>query len=351
MEQPLVSLILPVRDEARFIERNLSALAAQSYPHACLEILVADGQSTDGTPDAVRAFAAAHPELNIHLLENPQRIKPPGFNRALAQARGEIIIMVDGHCVLAPDYVQRCVELLAQTGADCVGGPITTVGETAEARAIAVAQSSPFGVGGAAFRMADARAGYVDTLAFGAYRREVFARIGVLDEELVRNQDDEFNFRLVQAGGKIWLDPSIRAIYYSRASLLKLWSQYYGYGLYKVRVIQKRGAVASWRHLAPAAFVLAVFLAILLFGFTRRKLFLAPVVAYTAANLAFSFTTGLASPPDGKQARLPGILPYLPLAFGTLHFAYGLGFLAGLWRWRQHGLPALRVEGAAESRP
>ena len=338
MEQPLVSLILPVRDEARFIERNLDALAAQTYPHACLEILVADGQSTDGTPDKVRAFAAAHGGLSIRLLDNPQRIKPPGFNMALAGARGEIIVMVDGHCVLAPDYVERCVELLAQTGADCVGGPITTVGETAAARAIAAAQSSPFGVGGAAFRMADAQAGYVDTLAFGAYRREVFDRIGVLDEELVRNQDDEFNFRLIQAGGKIWLDPSIRAVYYSRASLPKLWAQYYEYGLYKVRVIQKRGAVASWRHLAPATFVLAVILALLLFGFTRRKLFLAPMVAYTAANLAFSFTTGL---------RQGGILPYLPLAFGTLHFAYGLGFLAGLWRWRQHGLPALRVQGAA----
>ena len=337
MYQPFVSLILPVRNEAEFIGRNLAALAAQTYPRQCLELLVADGQSTDSTAEQVRAFSEAHPDLSIRLLDNPQRAMPAGFNRGLAAAQGEVIIMVGGHCVLAPDYVQQCVQALAQTAADCVGGVLLTVGENTEAEAISAAQSSPFGVGGAAFRMAHAQAGYVDTVAFGAYRRSVFDRIGLLDEELVRNQDDEFNFRLVQAGGKIWMDPAIRATYYSRASLRKLWTQYYDYGLYKVRVIQKRGAVPSWRHLAPTTFMLALFCGLLLFGLTRRKLFLGPLFAYTATNLAFSVTT---------STRRRGILRYLPLAVATLHFAYGLGFLAGFWRWRRHGLPTLRVANA-----
>jgi glycosyltransferase involved in cell wall biosynthesis len=349
----LVSIILPVRNEAGFIERNLAAIAAQSYPQARLEVLVADGQSTDGTPQRVTAFAEQHPALVVRLLDNLQRSMPAGFNLALAACRGEVVIVVGGHCTLAPDYVARCVETLAATGADCVGGLIQTVGETQEARAIAVAQSSPFGVGGATFRMADARAGYVDTVAFGAYRRSVFARIGNLDEELVRNQDDEFNFRLTQAGGKIWLDPTIRATYYSRASLRKLWTQYYDYGLYKVRVIQKRGAVPSWRHLAPASLVLGILLGLLLFVLTRRKLFLAPVVAYTAANLAFSLAAGLGGGArTGQPARPDGILRYLPFAFAALHFAYGLGFLAGIWHWRKHGWPSLwQVQGVGAGTP
>jgi glycosyltransferase involved in cell wall biosynthesis len=348
--QALVSVILPVRNEAAFIERNLAALAAQTYPKAALEVLVVDGQSDDGTPARVDAFAAAHGGLAVRRLDNPQRSMPAGFNVGLAASRGEVVIVVGGHCTLAPDYVARCVEALARTGADCVGGLIETVGETAAAQAIAAAQSSPFGVGGATFRMADAQPGYVDTVAFGAYRREVFGRIGGLDEELVRNQDDEFNFRLTQAGGKIWLDPAIRATYYSRSSLRKLWTQYYDYGLYKVRVIQKRGAVPSWRHLAPGSFVLATALGLGLYALTRRKLFLAPLVAYTAANLAFSLATGLAQPPQGKRPAGRGILPYLPWAFAILHFAYGLGFLAGLWRWRRYGLPSLRVAQGTSGR-
>lgn len=345
---PLVSLILPIRNEAAFIERNLTAIAAQSYPLSHIEVLIVDGQSSDGTLECVHAFAAQHQELNLHLLENPQRYMPVGFNIGLAASKGDVIIVVGGHCTLAPDYVERCVRTLQQTDAECVGGLIDTVGETTEARAIAVAQSSPFGVGGATFRMATAQAGCVDTVAFGAYRRTVFEEIGNLDEELIRNQDDEFNFRLLQAGGRIWLDPAIRATYYSRGTLRGLWKQYYEYGVYKVRVIQKRGAVPSWRHLAPAAFLLALVVGALLFVFSRRRVWLAPLVAYTAASLAFSFSIVFSNsitskdPCTNEQQPLR-ILPYLPVSFAILHFAYGMGFLAGLWRWRQHGFPSLRV--------
>lgn len=345
--QPYVSLILPVRNESAFIEHNLAALTAQTYPHPSMEILVVDGRSADDTRQRVTAFAASHLDVTIRLLDNPQQIMPAGFNVGLAAAQGDVIIVVGGHCTLQANYVQRCVTALQTTSADCVGGVIATRGETVEARAIALAQSSPFGVGGATFRMADPQPGYVDTVAFGAYRRTVFEQIGTFDEELVRNQDDEFNFRLTQAGGKIWLDPAIRATYYSRSSLKKLWKQYYDYGVYKVRVIQKRGAVPSWRHLAPATFVLALVAGILLFVVSRRKVTLAPLVAYVTANLAFSFATGLADlrqpgarDVDGEPL---GALPYLPACFAILHFAYGIGFLAGLWRWRQYGIPSLQV--------
>lgn len=329
---------MPVRNEAGYIRRSLGSLLAQDYPSDKLEILVVDGMSDDDTRVIIsqlleRERASISPNGSVvvaapivTILDNPQRVAPAAFNIGLSAACGEVIIIVGGHSELAPDYVQRCIQALAQTGADCVGGPMTTLGETGVARAIALAQSSPFGVGGVAFRTGRTQGSYVDTVAFGAYRREVFARIGGFDEELVRNQDDELNFRLTQTGGKIWLDPAIKSLYYSRASLRSLWRQYYQYGLYKVRVIQKRGAVPSWRHLVPGLFVLALLGSWLLALVTRRpRLGLSVVGPYAVANLTASLWTARSE---------PRMLPLLPLAFATLHLAYGLGFLVGLWRWR-----------------
>lgn len=329
---PFVTIIMPVRNEVDFIERSLTALVQQDYPLDHLEILVVDGDSDDGTRQYVAHYLEQNPsslpQATIRLLNNLARYMPTGFNLALRQARGDIIIVVGGHCLIASDYVRQCIDILAQTGADCVGGPMVTQGGTYTAQAIAQAQSTPFGVGGVAFRTGQNQGGYVDTVAFGAYRREVFSRIGNFDEELIRNQDDEFNFRLTQAGGKIWLDPSIQSIYYSRATLPRLWRQYYQYGLYKVRVIQKRKAVPSWRHLVPALFVLSLCLSLIMTVFTGKLRWLGSVVApYLGANL-------LATTWAARQNWALG--PMLPLAFATLHLAYGFGFLAGLCRWRSY---------------
>ncbi|MEM6325509.1 MAG: glycosyltransferase family 2 protein [Bacteroidota bacterium] len=323
---PTVSVILPIRNEVSFIERGLGAVLAQDYPPDKVEVLVADGMSDDGTRAIVREVAARHPERTIRLIDNPARIVPTAMNRALAEAEGAVIVRVDGHAEIAPDYVRRSVEALEETGAACVGGVLRTVGETGVARAISRAQSSPFGVGGASFRTGVGAGSFVDTVAFGTYRREVFDRIGGFDEELIRNQDDELNFRLTQSGGKIWLDPSVRCVYFSRASLSKLWRQYYQYGLYKVRVMQKRGGLASWRHLVPAAFVLGLALSAVLALMTGQSLWLLAVAGpYTLANLGASLWTARGA---------WNTLPVLPVAFGILHLGYGLGFLAGLWRWR-----------------
>jgi succinoglycan biosynthesis protein ExoA len=325
---------MPIRNEARYIQCSLGAVLTQDYPLDRLEVLIVDGKSTDGTRDIVTNLEIRNPKRRpepvegsaIRILDNPARIVPTALNIGLEHAHGDVIIRVDGHCEIATDYVRRCVEVLGETDADCVGGPTVTVGETWVARAIALAQSSFFGVGGVAFRTGRIHPGYVDTLAFGAYRREVFEHIGGFDEELVRNQDDEFNFRLIQAGGKIWLDPSIRSVYYSRASLWGLWRQYFQYGLYKVRVIQKRGAVPSWRHLVPATFVVALLGSLLLTLMTRQSLWgLGVAGPYVLANLLASLWT---SRRDWRT------LPILALTFATIHLAYGLGFLWGLWRWR-----------------
>lgn len=321
---PPVTIILPIRNEARYIKRCLAAVLAQDYPRACLQVIVVDGMSDDGTREIVQqTFQRSNVStLNVQRLDNPEGIVPTALNRGIRAARGEIIIRVDGHCVIAADYVQKCVDALNMTNADCVGGVIQTVGETDMARAIALAQSSPFGVGGARFRYST-RAEYVDTVAFGAYRREVFERIGLFDEELVRNQDDEFNFRLTRAGGKIWLDPQIKSIYYSRGTLRRLWKQYYEYGFWKVRVIQKHGRPASLRHLVPALFVLALVGSALLSIVTRAPWWFG-ALALTYLLASFGASALVAARAGWKYA------PLLPFCFATMHLAYGSGFLAGL---------------------
>ncbi len=330
MGLPRITVIVPIRNEAKYIARCLDALLNAHYPPDKVEILVVDGMSDDGTREIVSSYAAQNPRLK--LLDNPKRIVPTALNRGIRAARGEIIARVDGHAVVDENYLWRCVQKMMQTDAECVGGPINTVGETWRARTIALAQSSPLGVGTAAFRYAqDERE--VDTLAFGAYRAELFRKIGMFDEELVRNQDDEFNFRLVRNGGTIWMSPKIRSTYFSRASLRGLWKQYFEYGFWTVRVIQKHGRPASWRHLVPVTFVLALGSSLLTSLVIPPHLwFLLVLVPYVLALVGVSMLLG------ARQGWK--YVPLLPPAFATMHLAYGLGFLRGLFQFTR-SRPAL----------
>src|SRR5262249_4322481 len=229
---PYVTILMPIRNEERFIARSLGPVLSQTYSPDRIEVIVIDGMSTDGTRSVVHSMADEASRSEAHrssvmILDNPSKTVPPALNIGVRRAKGDVIIRVDGHCEIPSDYVERCIEALDKTGADCVGGALVSCGETGTARAIAGAQSSPFGVGGATFRTGSKEGCDVDTLAFGAYRRDVFERLGLFDEEMVRNQDDEFNFRVRQSGGRIWLDPAINSRYYSRASLRGLWRQYF----------------------------------------------------------------------------------------------------------------------------
>lgn len=321
---PAVSVIMPVRNEAAYIERSLGAVLAQDYPADCLEILVVDGLSTDGTREYVLARQGGHPRLR--LLDNPAGIVPPGLNIGIAQATGDIIVRVDGHCEIAPDYVRQCVRHLLADGVEAVGGPIETIGQTDEAQAIALAMGSWFGVGGSAFRTVKDRPLLVETVAFPAYRRETLQRIGPFDEELVRNQDDEYNYRLIKNGGRILLSPDVRSRYYSRGTLRSLWRQYYQYGFWKVRVMQKHPRQMRARQFAPPAFVAAL-LGSAALGLVWRpfRWLLGLIVAlYALADVAASLSLGRAH----GWAYAPRLLVIHPI----LHLSYGLGFLVGLGR-------------------
>jgi len=337
--RPFVTVIMPIRNEADFIARSLGAVVAQDYPADRMDVLVADGMSTDGTRAIVQAAArtAAFP---VTIIDNPGGIVPTGWNAALQAARGDIIVRVDGHTLIAPDYVSACVAALERTGADNVGGRMDAVGETPWARAIALATSSPFGVGGARFHYATGEA-YVDTVYMGAWRRETFDRIGGFDEQMIRNQDDEFNYRLRAAGGKILLSDTIQSTYYNRASLSKLWRQYFQYGYYKVRVLQKHPRQMSPRQFIPPLFVAGVVvgLPLALVSDVLRALYALALTLYAAGNLAASWHMARTSPPlhaverrSGGEVKR-GELFCIALSFLTLHFAYGAGFWAGVARF------------------
>jgi succinoglycan biosynthesis protein ExoA len=330
---PFVSLLMPVRNEASFIERSLGAVLAQDYPGDRIEVIVADGLSTDRTREIIEALAEQHP--NLHLIDNPGKIVSTGLNAALHVARGEIIIRVDGHTVIASDYCRQCVEALRQTGADNVGGRMTAVSEGVFGRAVALATSSRFGIGDARFHYSD-RAEQVDTVYLGAWPRDAFQRVGMFDEKMVRNQDDEFNYRVRAAGGKILLDPRIKSLYYNRATPLSLWRQYFQYGYWKVRVLQKHPRQMSSRQFVPPLFLMTLFLLSLTAPFLMmgRSLLAAIVITYSVLSFGASILAARRS--DWH------LLPLFPVAFAIIHFAYGSGFLLGLarfWnRWRDHGI-------------
>lgn len=325
-QRPFVTVIMPVRNEADFVERSIGAVLRQDYPADRMEVLIADGMSDDGTREAVARLRAG--DARVELVDNPGRIVPTGMNAALARARGEVVVRVDGHCEVAADYVSTCVRLLAQGRAEGVGGPIQTIGTTYTARAIAAAMGSPFGVGGSAFRTRLDTEMLSDTVPFPAYTRSVLDRVGPYDEELVRNQDDELNYRLRALGGRVLLSPALRSRYFARGTLRSLWRQYFQYGYWKVRVVQKHPRQAKLRQFVPVCFVLGLGLcgACAPFSGAARALLAAGAGAYLVANVAASIAT----------ARRAGwrTLPLLPVVYGILHVSYGLGFAKGLVAFR-----------------
>jgi succinoglycan biosynthesis protein ExoA len=357
--QPSVSVILPCRNEAQHIEDCLNSILQQQEPEGGFEIIVADGMSGDGTREILAQLGrvvsdqwsvVSSPVVSspvVRLIANPGRIVSTGVNAAIQAARGEIIIRMDAHTEYASDYVRQCVAVLRATGADNTGGPARTKARSYLEKAVAAAYHSPFAVGGARFHDPDYE-GYVDTVTYGCWRREVFERFGYFDEELVRNQDDEHNLRITRGGGKIWQSPKIKSWYRPRGSLTALFKQYMQYGYWKVRVIQKHRLPASWRHLVPGAFVFALMLLFLLsalcfllsaFSSGHSSVVSGPpwhfcflLSAFCSISLLCTYALAvlLVSVVTAWRSEWK-LLLVLPLVFPCYHFGYGYGFLRGIW--------------------
>ena len=320
-ELPTVSVIIPVRNEEEYIARCLQSVVDQDYPRELMEVLVVDGMSQDSSREIVSDIAEKF--RFVTLLHNPKQVKAAALNKGIGKSTGRLILPVDAHCFIDPDYVNECVNALEQTDAANVGGVVLPVGTSFVQRAIGLGMSSFFGIGSVRFQ--DRENGfYTDTVSFGAYRREVFERIGLYDEEAHYGEDDELNSRLIKSGGKIFLSPKIKSRYYPRSCFTALWKQYYNFGYGKVRTISKHGRPTSFRHLVPPFFVLCVVGSLVLLA-------IHPMFWWLATSICGSYVMSaiILSAKIGYQAGWK-YLPALPVVFATLHFSYGIGLLNGL---------------------
>lgn len=317
-----VTIIIPMRDEENYVAGCLDSILAQIEGSDNFEIFCVDGASTDDTRRIALDYARR--DKRIHLIDNPQKIVPVSLNLGIKQAKGDVIMRFDTHARYAPDYVDKCLELLERTGADNVGGYLTTVPgkDTRIGRAIAAATSSAFGVGNSMFRLRGPER-EVDTVPFGMYRKDVFKRIGLYDERLVRNQDIELNCRLIKAGGRIIISPEIQLTYYNRSTFRGLWQQAFNNGLWNPYTLWLAGGGLNLRHFVPLGFVLSI-LVLGLAGFAWRPAWLVltfEILVYCVVGLLESFRLA------GK-ARISSFLVFL--AFVQLHLAYGVGSLWGV---------------------
>ena len=318
-----VTIIVPCRNEEKFIAQCLDSIIDNNYPKDNLEVLVIDGMSDDGTQDIISNYSKKY--SFIHLLNNQNKIQSSALNIGIKHSKGDVIMRMDAHNKYSTDYISNCLKYLNEYNADNVGGICITLpgGKGLLAEAIAVALSHPFGVGNSYFRIGSKKPRFVDTVPFGCFRKDIFEKVGLFDEELVRNQDDEFNLRIIKNGGKILLAPDIVSHYYARDSILKLWKMYFQYGYFKPLVAKKIGAVLTWRQLLPSMFICSLLtLGILSFTAVYFKwLFLFVSNLYLIVNLVISSSIALKSSPK--------LVFVLPVAFATLHFSYGLGYLKG----------------------
>ena len=336
LDLPFVSIIMPIRNEAAFIEQSLGAAIAQDYPTQQMEILIADGMSTDGTREIIKSIQFIHP--NILIIDNPKRIVPTGLNAAINQARGEIIVRMDAHCEYPSDYIRKLVSLLRETEAQNVGGVLVAVGPTSYAQAaIRAAYYSPVSVGGAlrSYDTANFRRD-VDAVHGGCWRKDTLLSVGLFDENLVRNQDDELSFRLRENGGRIVQDSAIQVKYHVRDSLAKLMKQFIQYGYWKVLVIRKHPRQASLRHFIPGIFLLS--LAALVVLAVRNTLALCGLGGIVCIYLGAIFISGFV---EATRLRKWCLWPGIILALIAMHVGYGAGFLIGILRSVFGNLPTV----------
>ncbi len=317
----IVSILIPLRNEENSIKACLNSLLANDFSKSQYEVILIDGMSQDKTIEIINDFKWEG--LPYKVINNPHKIVPTALNLGIQQAAGDYIIRIDAHTSYAKDYITQCVKELEKTGAENVGGAMRVRFKNSIQKAIALATTSKFGIGNSDFHFKE-KSGFVDSVYLGAFPKRTFKQFGLFDEELIRNQDDEFNYRIKLNGGKIYLSNKIKSYYYPRSSLNALFSQYFQYGYWKVRVIQKLKTITSLRHFIPAIFVTSLFL-LFIFGIGYPPsiiLFYSLLITYASCNLLISKSL---TKHESTKTKI-----VLPFVFICLHFGYGIGFLIGI---------------------
>lgn len=317
-DQSAVGIIIPCYQEESYIADCIQSCLNQET-NALIEIIIVDGGSTDNSIELIKQLQSTHPE-KVVLLHNIKKTTPISLNIGLQYSTASFKMILGAHSILPKNFISQCLAAFeAQPTADCVGGKIKNHYLNPAAEDIGFAMSSSFGVGNALFRTGG-KAQWVDTVAFGMYKQSVFEKIGWFNENLIRNQDDEFNFRLTQAGLKIWFDPNIVSNYYVRSSYRKLWNQYFQYGYWKVYVNKLHSQITTARQLVPAALI--AYIALLPFCLLCSPLIsvmcIAPLILYFLVASYLSI----------KQNRHRFLS--IGIAFLILHFSYGLGYWKGI---------------------
>lgn len=323
MQMPFISVILPVRNEERFITACVASIFAQDYPQEQMEVIFVDGCSEDRTVELLHEMQKAHPQIVV--LHNPNRTVPYAMNIGIEKSRGEVIVRLDAHAEYPPDYIRLSVETLLTRECDNAGGVFETRGRGFMGEAIAEMLKTPLGVGNATYRLTQ-EDGYVDTVPFGCFRRELFERIGGFDERMTRNQDNELNFRIRKNGGKIYLNHNIRVLYYCRDTMRGIMKMGYMNGKWNVITMTLVPGSMGVRHFVPLAFVLSTIVLLLLTLVTRSLLFGGLLTlewgAYLLLDVFYAYTIA-----KEKGWRF---LPVEIVLYPAFHFAYGFGSLCGI---------------------
>ena len=322
--QPFVSIIIPCRNEERFISKCLNSVVANDYSKRKMEVLVMDGMSKDRTRKIIKKYESKY--SFIKLLDNPKKIKPCALNIGIKKAKGKIVMIMDAHSTYKKDYISKCLKFLEEYKADNVGGIVKTISSknTVMAKAITISLSHPFGVGGSYFRKGSKKPREVDTVFGGCYRKKVFKKIGFFNENLIRSQDMEFNLRLKKAGGKILLAPEIVAYYYPNSNFRDFFIHNFKDGIWAIYPFKFVKVPLHLRHYLPLIFVLSLLLSLIfaLFFFLAKVSFISIFGSYLLLSLFFSL----------KISSKKGLKYFFALlfVFAARHIGYGLGSIFGL---------------------
>ncbi len=323
----MLSVICPIYNEEHYIAKCIEGILQQDYSKDDLEVFFVDGMSSDQTKEIIFSYTQKYPYIKV--LDNPYKIVPNAMNIGIKASHGDIIIRLDGHCEYPSNYFTSLVNNLTKLNADNVGGCVITLpcNESNISYAIAEVLKNPFGMGNSLFRVGAKETIKVDTVPFGCFKREVFDKVGLYDEELIRNQDDELNARIIKNGGSIYIIPTLGIKYFARDKVSKVRKMFYQYGLFKPLVNKKLGQAATIRQFVPPLFVAALIFGALLSVFSKIILWL--YLGFLILYFAIGIMMGVKS---AKVTKRPSMVCLMPWIFFNVHLSYGIGYWIGLFK-------------------